>query len=144
MSIEDSMSSSITHRDARQKGLANMRNEVSKNDAGRTSRPANSSRSQTEADGCVIEWAMLGGTGGSNHALDLGPALRAAASTTAGLTRLLIKFTTTHLLLDPGVLDQLSKPLDRIVDRLVIPQPQLDHTVLPSGLLKVFRADSVG
>ena len=79
-----------------------------------------------------------GGTGTTDHALDFCATCGANTNAAAGLARLLIELASSHLSLDSGVFDQFSKPFDCIIDRLVITQPQLDHTVLPSGLLKVF------
>ena len=53
-----------------------------------------------------------------------------APGTTPLVAWLLIVLAPPHFFLDPRVFHDFAEPLDRIVDRLVIPQTQLDHKLL--------------
>ncbi len=59
----------------------------------------------------------------SDETLHLGAAFGTTTGAAAHFARLFVVFPPTHFLLDPGVLDQLAKPLDRFRDVLVLTQP---------------------
>lgn len=59
-----------------------------------------------------------------------GTALSAKASTALDLARLLVILAAPHLLLDPTPLHQFTEPPHRLLDRLALPQRQLDHSIL--------------
>jgi len=65
-----------------------------------------------------------------------GPTLGTQAGTTLDFAWLLVILPAAHLLLDSASLDQLPKTTHRLLDRLVVPQRQFDHSVL---LLSVTR-----
>ena len=81
-------------------------------------------------------WGWTTGCTTTDHSLNARAAFCTATGTTAGFARLFVKLTSPHLFLDTGVLNQLPKPFNGVVDTLVIAQPQLDHTILLSDVIE--------
>lgn len=73
---------------------------------------------------------------GAHQSLAAGAALCAKAGSTLGFARLLVEFPDPDFFLDAATLDQLSKPPDGFLSRLLITQSQFDHAVKPFVLVK--------
>jgi hypothetical protein len=56
-----------------------------------------------------------------------GATFGAKAGATAGLARLLVILFATHFLLDTAALNQLTEPTDGLLNRLTVPNVQLNH-----------------
>jgi hypothetical protein len=67
----------------------------------------------------------------SDQASEAGAAFCAATIAAIGIAWLFVILATTHFLLDSGVLNQLPKPLHRILNLLPISQTKFDHQNAP-------------
>jgi hypothetical protein len=81
-------------------------------------------------------WGWTTRCAATDHSLNARAAFCTTTGTTAGFAWLFVKLTSPHFFLDTGVLNQLPKPFNGVVDTFVIAQPQLDHTILLSDVIK--------
>lgn len=70
------------------------------------------------------------------HPGHFGFAFGTATGAATAFAGLFVEFAATHFLLDAAVLDQLTKPTNRFLNRLSLTQTQLDHKCSPDSTTK--------
>jgi hypothetical protein len=67
------------------------------------------------------------------HPCHLGSTFRPTAISSIDFARLFVELSATHLALHAAVLHELTEPADRVLNRLTLTQPQLNHLILLPG-----------